>query len=208
MKTKIVSFDVDGTLVDQRFNDIIWEEEIPRHVAKIKGWKFEKARKYVIEEYAKIGDKDLRWYDINYWLKRFGIKVSAKDILKKWEKEIRLYPDVIPVLEKLKKEYSLIIITCMPRIFLGEKIHTISHYFLHTFSTVSDFHSVKSPQVYKKIASLIGEKEENILHIGDHPILDYEYSRQAGYRSLLLRRGGGGGDCIKTLEEVFNYLCG
>ncbi len=206
MGIKIISFDVDGTLVDQRFNDIIWEEEIPRQVAMIRGWDFEQAKDYVLREYSRIGDKDIRWYDINYWLKKFGISSPARDILKKWEKEIRVYPDVLPVLTRLKERFKLIIITCMPRIFLDEKIHTFSHLFERVFSTISDFKEVKSPSLYRRIAQILGVPPGDILHIGDHPVLDVAFSREAGYRSLLISRNGKREGALETLEEVWNCV--
>ena len=44
---KIISFDVDGTLVNLEYNDLIWFKEIPELVAKKKKINFEKSLKYV-----------------------------------------------------------------------------------------------------------------------------------------------------------------
>ena len=208
MKLKIVSFDVDGTLVDQKFNQIIWEKEIPQLVSRKEKWSFEKAREFCVKEYEKVGDRNLHWYDIKYWLDRFGIKKKAIDILKKWENAIEVYPDVIPVLKELKRRgYKLIIITGMPRIFLGEKTHKFNSYFDRIFSTISDFKRVKSPEIYLLISKKIGEEPSSFLHIGDHPALDFEFSRQAGYRSLLIERDGKNhSNSIESLEEIFNFL--
>jgi len=147
-KIRVISFDVDGTLVDQRFNEIIWENDIPALVAERKGWNFTKAKDFCFSEYEKLGDKDMRWYDIEYWLERFNISTSAIDIFKKREESIIVYPDVFPVLEELKRKgLRIIIITCMPRIFLKEKIRKFDSHFEKVFSTISDFNKVKSPEI-------------------------------------------------------------
>lgn len=208
MKVEVISFDIDGTLVEQKFNDIIWEHEIPLQVAESKGWDFEKAKGYCTSEYQKLGDRDLRWYDIEYWLKRFGIETPAIEILRKWEKSIRVYPDVSTTLRKLAKSgFRLIVITCMPRIFLKEKIHRFDSFFEKVFSTISDFKKVKSPDVYRHIAGEILTEPASILHVGDHPMLDYEFSRQAGYRSILIEREGKSHpESIQNLGDIFSYL--
>ena len=205
-KIQIISFDLDGTLVDQKFNDIIWEREIPRLYAKKKGIEFIQAKDYVIREYKKIGEKDLRWYDLEYWLQRFKIDVPPLAILKKWRREIKVYPDVLPVLKELKKrKYHLIIITCMPRIFLKEKVSGLDTYFERIFSTISDFQQVKNARVYRKIADLLKVPPSSILHVGDHPQLDYQEAKEAGFQVFLLRRGKKK-ESPSSLKELLNFL--
>ena len=205
---KVVSFDVDGTLVDQKFNDLIWENDIPALVAKTKGWDFGKAKDFCFSEYDEVGEKDLRWYNIEYWLERFDISKPAVDILKDREDAIIVYPDVLPVLRELKeKGFKIIIITCMPRIFLKEKIRTFDYHFDKVFSTITDFKKVKSPEVYLHVSGLIEADPSDILHIGDHHQLDYEFSSEAGYRSLLIERGDKTKEfSISCLKQLFDYL--
>jgi len=207
-KIQVISFDVDGTLVDQKFNDLIWEQEIPASVAQKKGWSLEKARDFCLSEYQKVGEKDLRWYDIEYWLRRFAIEKPAIEILKKWEKSILVYPDVLPTLERLKREnFKTIIVTCMPRIFLKEKIQKIDSYFARVFSTISDFQKVKSPEIYLHISIIIHCQPSSILHIGDHPLLDYEFPSQAGWQNLLIERKEKTKEySIQKLEEIFQFI--
>ena len=207
-KPCVISFDVDGTLVDQKFNDLIWLNDIPALVAENRGRSFPEAKDFCCSEYTKVGDSDLRWYDIEYWLKKFKVPTPAIDILKKREESIIVYPDVLSVLQKLKeKGFKVIIITCMPRIFLKEKIHTFDSHFDNVFSTISDFKKVKSPEIYRHVAKLIKTSPSDILHIGDHHTLDYEFSLEAGYQSLLIERENKTKDfSISTLEEIFNFV--
>lgn len=205
---QVVSFDVDGTLVDQEFNDLIWKHEIPASVCQHRGWTLDKAKEFCISEYQKVGEHDLRWYDIEYWLERFKIKTPALDILRKWEESIVVYPDVLPTLDKLRGEgIKTIIITCMPRIFLREKIRTFDTYFEEIFSTISDFQKVKSPAIYMSISEKIHCEPSAILHVGDHPLLDYQFSSEAGCQSLLIEREGTTiKHSIQQLEEIFKII--
>ena len=207
-KISVVSFDVDGTLVDQRFNELIWENDIPALVAKKRGCSFIEAKDFCLCEYGKLGDKDLRWYDVQYWLERFNISVPAKALFKEREQSIIVYRDVLPVLEKLKKQgFKIIVITCMPRIFLKEKICKFDSHFKKVFSTISDFKKVKSPEVYLHVSKLIETSPSDILHIGDHHTLDYEFSLKAGYKSVLIEREKKTRDfSISRLEEIFEFL--
>ena len=78
---KIISFDVDGTLVGLEYNDLIWFKEIPELVAKKKKISFEGSLKLVQDEYNKLGEHNLNWYDINYWISYFGLEISPDKYL-------------------------------------------------------------------------------------------------------------------------------
>jgi len=155
---RIISFDVDGTLVDLEYNDLIWFKEIPELVAKKKKISFEKSLKYVHEEYAKLGEHNLNWYDINYWISYFGIEISPDKIFEKY---------VISLLEELKKKYILIVITAMPREFLIPKMKNLEKYFKFSFSALSDFKELKNSEIYSKISKALKVPPKQILHIGE-----------------------------------------
>ena len=52
-KLKVISFDVDGTLVDLEYNDLVWFKEIPQLIAHKKKIGFEESLKLVQGEYNK-----------------------------------------------------------------------------------------------------------------------------------------------------------
>ena len=60
----IISFDMDGTIIDMNFDEFLWREEIPKLYAKKNGLSLEEAKKVVFKEYFDVGDEDLRWYDV------------------------------------------------------------------------------------------------------------------------------------------------
>ena len=207
-KIKIISFDVDGTMVDPEYNDLIWFKEIPELLADKRQLPFEEAKKSALREYEILGSKNLKWYDINYWIKYFDLKVSSYEILEKYESRIKIFPSVIPLLEDLKNRYKLIVITAMPREFLSPKMIKLGKYFQKTFSATSDFNQLKNTALYKKISSDLNINPLEIVHIGDSWNSDYLAAKQAGMNTLYLDRNREktGEDIIYNLEEVNTIL--
>lgn len=185
---KIISFDVDGTLVDLEYNDLIWFKEIPELVAKKKKISFERSLKYVHEEYAKLGEHNLNWYDINYWIYYFDLEISPNKIFEKYESQVKIFSEAIPLLEELKKDFILIVITAMPREFLIPKMKKLEKYFKFSFSALSDFKELKNSEIYLKISKSLNVHPEQILHIGDHWEFDYLAARKAGMSAIYLDR--------------------
>ena len=201
---KIISFDVDGTLVDLEYNDLIWFKEIPELVAKKKKISFEKSLKFVHEEYTKLGEHNLNWYDINYWISYFGLEISPNKIFEKYESQVQIYPEVIPLLEELRKNFILIVITAMPREFLIPKMKKLEKYFKFNFSALSDFKELKNSEIYSKISKALKVHPEQILHIGDHWEFDYLAARKAGMNAIYLDRSNTkkGNFVVNNLTEI------
>lgn len=57
MRFKIISFDVEGTLITRRFSQIIWEEAIPRLYSKKFGIDIDEAKAHIMREYNKVGEE-------------------------------------------------------------------------------------------------------------------------------------------------------
>ena len=201
---KIISFDVDGTLVGLEYNDLIWFKEIPELVAKKKKISFERSLKYVYEEYAKLGEHNLNWYDINYWISYFGLEISPDKIFEKYEPQVQIYPEVVPLLEELKKNFILIVITAMPREFLIPKMKKLEKYFKFSFSALSDFKELKNFKIYSKISKALKVRPEQMLHIGDHWEFDYLAAQEAGMNAIYLDRSNTkkGKFIVNSLREV------
>jgi HAD superfamily hydrolase (TIGR01549 family) len=188
MGLEIISFDVDGTLVDPDFNDLIWQRVIPELVAKKENIDFNTALQKVQREYDIVGEKDNKWYDINYWIEYFHLDVNYKKLLEKYENEIKIFPETYQVLEQLTTSYQLICISSMPREFLQPKLKKIEKFFYSTFSALSDYQQLKNKEVYKKICQEINIPPEKVLHIGDSEKSDYVAAKEAGLNVLLIDR--------------------
>ena len=192
-KIKVISFDMDGCLSDNNFDDIFWDREIPKLVAELKKISFEDAYRYVVHEYERLWGKTDDWRNPNFWLNHFGINKSWEEIMANFKKEIKHYGDSAPVLKNLQKEYTVVITSHADRNFLDLKlkIDSLGRYFDYTFSTPSDFNSMKkSTDVYKKICNMLGIKPHEMVHIGDHYEFDYVVPMSIGIRSFLIDRSG------------------
>jgi putative hydrolase of the HAD superfamily len=188
MKTKIISFDVEGTLISHRFSEIVWEKAIPRLYSEKKGIDFDSAKSFVFNEYEKIGEDRIEWYDINYWFNRFGL-TNYKNLLKQHAHEIVIYPEVHQVLDELDKYYMLIINSNSAREFLELEISEIKSNFSHIFSAPSDFKQTKkSTLVYSEIYKFLKVKPKEMVHIGDNWAHDFIAPRKIGIVSFLLDR--------------------
>ena len=73
---ELVSFDAEGTLVTPDFSETIWHEAIPALYAQKKRLDFAQAKKFITDEYNKVGDHRLEWYDIEYWFSYLNLGSS------------------------------------------------------------------------------------------------------------------------------------
>ncbi|MBU7022853.1 MAG: HAD family hydrolase [Theionarchaea archaeon] len=186
---RVVSFDVDGTLVDSSFTDHVWLEGIPRLYASRHTVDLDYAKRIVREEYDKIGEEDIRWYQLDHWFRHFGLKESPHHLLDTYKHHMSLYNDVIPVLESLSADYTLIVASNAHRDFLSLTLSEIEPYFDHIFSAVSDFNDVrKHEDFYWKMCKILDIYPADMAHVGDHYKFDYEIPSSLGIHAFYLRR--------------------
>ncbi len=208
---RVISLDMDGTLVNSRFVDKVWMEGMPMLYAEKTGLDFPVAKSYVVGEYTKIGSDRLEWYDLMYWIERFQLKVGKDDLLQMYEDEIETYPEVQEVLDLLAEDYELVVTSNAAREFIDIELEGLSDYFSETFSATSDFREVKkSPLIYGTVCAHMGAKPFEVLHIGDHYNYDYESPLDAGLDALFLDRKGerSGREVVGDLREAVVLIDG
>ncbi len=205
---KAVSFDLDGTLVDEIFDTLAWDEEIPKLYAEKHKISLERAKDKVQADYyrALYIEKEPRWKDIEYWMERFKLG-SWKQLVKRLQEKVSSYPEAIPVLKELKKKYKLIIISGADKKFLDIKLASVKlrPYFTHVFSAPSTFGVMeKNIRVFLEILKKLKLKPHELVHIGDSHDHDYLAPRQAGIHAFHLLRGRKrkGKHEISTLREL------
>ena len=208
---RIISLDMDGTLVNSRFVDKVWMEGMPRLFAERTGLDFPAAREYVIGEYMKIGSDHLEWYDLKFWIDKFGLSIGKEELLELYEDEIEVYPEVEEVLELLSENYELVVTSNAAREFIDIELDGLQGYFREVFSATSDFREVKkSPLLYGAICAHLDARPFEVLHIGDHYSYDYESALDAGLDALFLDRRGErqGPEVIGDLREAVELIGG
>ena len=189
---KIISFDLDGTLVENTFADNVWLEGFPRLYAREKNIMIDEAREFLFKEYDKVGMDRKEWYDIDWWFKRFHIKEDWHDLLSDFRAKIHAFPESKNVISNLSNRYKLIIVSNAKREFVDIQLsHTgLKPYFHSIFSSLSDFDSVKKfPEVYRKVCDILNVKVDEIIHIGDNKDFDFLSPSKIGIKSFYLDRG-------------------
>jgi len=202
---------MDGTLVNSRFVDKVWMEGMPRLYAERTGLDLPAAREYVIGEYMKIGSDHLEWYDLKFWIDKFGLSIGKEELLELYEDEIEVYPEVEEVLELLSENYELVVTSNAAREFIDIELDGLQGYFREVFSATSDFREVKkSPLLYGAICAHLDARPFEVLHIGDHYSYDYESALDAGLDALFLDRRGErqGPEVIGDLREAVELIGG
>jgi FMN phosphatase YigB (HAD superfamily) len=187
-KIKVVSFDADGTLVTPDFSQAVWYEGVPHLYARKNGISFQEAKAFIEREYQVVGDQRIEWYDIRYWLKRFGLDGSHGQILEDYRHRVCCYPEVAQALSSLSNNYTLIVVSCSTREFLPYLLNGIDGYFARVFSSVSDYGQIKTPEFFLEVCREMGVSPEEMAHVGDLWEQDFIAPRDAGIKAFHLDR--------------------
>ena len=204
---KVVSFDLEGTLVTPDFSQAVWHEGIPFLYASQNDIGFKEAKTVVLAEYQKMGDQKKDWYDIKYWFKNFGLGNYWK-VLEKHKDQLSHFPDVSPALSSLGKKYKLIVATGAAREFLPYLLDGLDGHFVRIFSSISDYGQLKSPHFYTKVSQELGVKPNEIVHVGDSMRLDFIAAKEAGIIAFHLDRKqeSDNGGSLQSLNELETRL--
>lgn len=188
-KVKVISFDMDGTLVPTEFVNAVWLEGIPSLYAERHKVSFETAYQIVVKAYEEIGDQRIEWYYLDYWLKLFDLKIKKEDLFNQYKDKVKIYPDAEYIVKELSKHYKLIISSNAEKDFIFFQLSPLLNYFHHLFSATSDFKEVKkSQEFYGRICKILKVEPEEIIHVGDHYVFDFLNPRKIGINAFLINR--------------------
>jgi putative hydrolase of the HAD superfamily len=208
---KIISFDFDGTIAKHTFADAFWLEGVPALYAKQHHVDVEAAKKYLFEEYDKIGDNRIEWYDPGYWFDRFDLQADWEKMLLKYQKNVEIYPEVPSVLKRLSASYILIVSSNAKKEFIDVQLRQskLSGYFDQIFSSTSDFHTVKKvTDFYAMICKKLRIQPQEMIHVGDHKEFDYLSPQNLGITSYYLDRKENttGNHVVSDLKQFENKI--
>jgi len=209
-KITTVSFDADGTLVTSSFADLVWLEALPQQVSESWGIPLEDAKNKLFADYDSIGPQRMEWYDLAYWIKRYRLDLNPKTFVMQYKDAVTPFPEVAEVLDALMEEYQLIVISNSARLFLDVTTDLFKDCFKKTFSTVSDFGTMKDAASYRVVCDKMGILPYEMAHVGDSFELDYIRARKAGLRAFFLdrqlRSRRRGRNFVGDLKEFRNRL--
>lgn len=84
-----VLLDMDGTLLDLRFDNFFWQELVPRRFSELRGIGLAEAHRHLLPKFArKRGTLD--WYCLDYWSRELGIDIV------RLKEEVRDHIDFLP----------------------------------------------------------------------------------------------------------------
>lgn len=206
-KVKIISFDVEGTLVTTDFSYAIWFEAIPQKYCQKHGMPFEQAKKAVMKEYEKVGDQRVEWYDIKYWFQKFDLG-DYQPAMEQYQDRVQYFPEVRELLTSLNGKYKVIATSGSPKEFLQHLLRDIKPYFYRVFSSISDYKQVKTRDFYQKLCQELDVVPEQILHIGDNWQFDFNAPKDMGIQVLYLDRQGKDNhpSSLTDLTQLITYL--
>ena len=201
---ELISFDAEGTLVTPDFSETIWHEAIPALYAQKQGLNFAQAKKCIVEEYGRVGDQRLEWYDIEYWFSYLGLG-SSEPVIQSCLNKICYYPEITEVLSSLASEYRLIVASGTPLELLNLLLRDIKPYFARIFSSTSHYSQLKNPDFYLRICEEMGVKPSQVIHVGDNWQFDFLNARQAGINAFYIDRSGRNHQ--ESLSDLIQLKC-
>lgn len=208
---KVVSFDVVGTLVDFNYENYVWKEAIPQLYARKTGVSFERAKDYVLREYDRLGNKDIKWYLPDYWFRHLNLDENPIEVFKAHAEKVKFYSEVPSVLQRLSRKFDLIIASGATTSVIRVMIEKFRHCFKHIYSPISDCQEIKKePQFYSMICKILEIKPRAIVHVGDDWYSDFISPRKINVKSFFLDRTGekSGEYVVKDLRELEERLTG
>jgi HAD superfamily hydrolase (TIGR01549 family) len=188
---KVISFDFDGTIAKHTFADAFWLESVPELYAQHHHVDINAAKQFLFEEYEKIGDNRIEWYDPGYWFDRFDLQTDWKKMLADLQKNVKMYPEAPSVIKRLSIRYPLVISSNAKKEFITIQLKKakLYDYFTEIFSSTSDFHTIKKvTDFYAMICKKLTVNPQEMIHVGDHKEFDFFSPQKLGILSYYLDR--------------------
>jgi HAD superfamily hydrolase (TIGR01493 family) len=205
---KLISFDLDSTLIEPTFTTFVWEIGIPELYAKKNNVSLSEATSIVKGEYDRVGEGAMEWYDIAYWFRFFELAERWQDLMEEHRDKVRPFPEVEEVMEELGKSHDLIIVSNAAREFIEMEVKEagIEAYFTRIFSVTSDFGQVKkTPECYVEVLKAMGATPADTVHVGDHYEFDYLIPKKLGITSYFLNRHGNKPKDRYTIKDLTEF---
>jgi len=215
-----VLFDLDWTLVRNPFREYILPEIYDRPHIRYEYTKDE-FRELLDQLFHKclLGSinrsKPATWADLDLIFEEFGVKVSMLRFFQKYRSEIKLYPDVLPVLDKLVNRFRLGILTNGFKVLVNLEFDQtkIVHYFEKIFIADDVSYAKPDPRFFTYALKEMGVKANNVLYVGDTADIDVPGAKEIGIATVIVNRSGKpiphevkATIEIKTLRELLDYL--
>jgi putative hydrolase of the HAD superfamily len=167
-----VLLDMDGTLLDKRFDDHFWEEFVPAQYALANGISEAEAKRELMPRY-RSHEETLDWANLDFWSRQLGLDIPA--LKRQIQHLISIHPNVVDFLSNLKASGKRIyLVTNAHGKTLDLKMERTS--LAHRFDDIITSHEVGMPKEdpafweglrrvvpFERERTLLGEDTEAVL---------------------------------------------
>ena len=182
-----VFLDMDGTLLDLRFDNYFWQEHVPLRYAESKGLDFKAACEEVAAR-CKAVEGTLQWYCLDYWSDELGLDIPL--LKEEVDHLIAVHPHVVDFLETVRAHgHRIVLVTNAHGRSLDLKMSKTS--LGHHFDAICCSHDLGCPKENPEFWGLLQQHEpfdpDRTLLVDDSlPVL--RSARAFGIRHLLAVR--------------------
>jgi 5'-nucleotidase len=179
-----VLLDMDGTLLDLRFDNHFWKEFVPLKFAEKHGLPLEQAKAHLTPRF-KSQEGTLQWYCLDYWTQTLQLDIAA--LKAEMADLVAVLPHVTEFLDKLQQtRHAVILVTNAHRASLSLKMEKtgLAQYFdaivsSHDFSTPKE-----NPEFWRRLQTKHEFANDRTLLLDDSlPVL--ESAKNHGIRHLI-----------------------
>ena len=199
-RIRAITLDLDNTLWDiepviHKAEAALWSwlgENYPRIPEAFSAEDVSVLREVTVEKHWKNKSHDFRF------LRRKVLEILAREagynlelvdpafqVFDDARNEVDLFPGVLPVLEHLFANFTVVAVTNGNA---NLKTIGIRHLFHHVVTAVDVGAAKPARRIFDVAIRKAGVSPEEILHVGDHPEIDIDGGRQAGLRTAWINR--------------------
>lgn len=199
-KADFVLLDMDGTLLDKRFDDYFWNEFVPETYAKRNGLPFEESRERLLARY-KLEEGSLNWTDINFWSIELGLDIF--NLKKSIEEQIIIHPyatEFLGYLKGLRKKVFLVTNAHHRTVEIKMEKTKIDGYFDLILSAFDVGAPKEKREFWQGAKERLGFEEEKSFLLDDNEEILFA-ARDFGIRGLFLKSRSTVGGEIRPSEH-------
>ncbi len=182
---RVVSLDLDGTILKRDFDYALWGEQghtgvLWQHVGNHLGISPSEAYRRSAALLPEVSNGTI---DIRVWMRHFNLPNSEQEIIDAVAVPVEKYDDYHGVVQHLRRSGKRVILATESSGYLLEKKLRdagIGSDFDAIYSSVDMAGGEKNAAFFRAICQQEGISSQALLHIGDSVTKDYEAPRQAG----------------------------
>jgi putative hydrolase of the HAD superfamily len=162
-----VLLDMDGTLLDLRFDNWFWQDLIPRRYAAANGLELAETQGLLVPKFVEAKGT-LRWYCIEYWTRELGLDIGG--IKREVLAQVGFLPGAREFLMKLKRsgKRCALVTNAHPRTLAikNERV-ALTQYFDACYSTHPFAAPKEDAAFWPRLAAEEGFQPERTLFVDD-----------------------------------------